>query len=141
MPTVNEVAPLTLHSPPDNVNTVHDYIQRVWLASPDLDAMDKLEFETALVELAANIIEHSNEGGGVEGNLNITIHPDRIRCDITDTSEPSNVALGARHMPEEYAESGRGIAFIQRLVDVLQYERRDGENFWMIEKLRERHGA
>jgi serine/threonine-protein kinase RsbW len=141
MPTVSDPAPLALHSPPDNVNTVHDYIQRVWLASPELDAMDKLKFETALVELAANIIEHSNDGGGVEGNLSITIHPDRIRCSITDTSDPSNIELDARQMPEAYAESGRGIAFIQRLVDVLHYERRNGENFWMIEKLRERHGA
>ena len=141
MPTVSESAPLALHSPPDDVDTVQDYIQRVWSESPELDSMDKLKFETALVELAANIIKHSNDGGGVEGSLSITIHPDRIRCDITDTSEASNIALDTRQMPGEFAESGRGIAFIQRLVDVLHYERRGGENLWMIEKLRERHGA
>jgi serine/threonine-protein kinase RsbW len=127
---------LTLHSPPDDLDTVQDYIQRVWSASPDLDSMDKMKFETALVELAANIIKYSNEGQGVDGSVSITVDEHRIRCSITDTAEASDVPLGTRAMPGLDAESGRGIAFIQRLVDVLHYERRDGGNLWMIEKVR-----
>jgi serine/threonine-protein kinase RsbW len=130
-------ATLELHSPPDDLDTVHDYIQRVWTEHPDLDDMDKLMFETALVELAANIIQHANGGRGVEGTLSIAVTEERIRCEITDSSGASNVALAAREMPDEAAESGRGIAFIQRLVDVLHYERRNATNMWMIEKIRE----
>jgi serine/threonine-protein kinase RsbW len=132
---------LVLHSPPDDLDTVQDYIQRVWSSEPGLDAMDKLKFETALVELAANIIGHSNSGRGVEGNLSITIDDERIRALITDSSSPNSVDLGPRAMPDELAESGRGIAFIQRLVDVLHYERRGGENHWLIEKRRESASA
>jgi serine/threonine-protein kinase RsbW len=132
---------LVLHSPPDDLDTVQDYIQSVWSTTPGVDEMDKLKFETALVELAANIISHANGGRGVEGNLSITIDDDRIRGLITDSSGASNVELGHREMPDELAESGRGIAFIQRLVDVLHYERRDGENLWLIEKRRERADA
>jgi serine/threonine-protein kinase RsbW len=132
---------LVLHSPPDDLDTVQDYIQRVWSTAPGVDEMDKLKFETALVELAANIISHANGGHGVEGNLSITIDDERIRGLITDSSGASEVELGRRAMPDEMAESGRGIAFIQRLVDVLHYERRDGENLWLIEKRRERTEA
>jgi serine/threonine-protein kinase RsbW len=131
---------LELHSPPDDVDTVHDYIQRVWSTAPELDAMDKLKIETAVVELAANIIAHANGGDAVQGKVSLTVDDESIRCRITDTARASEVDLGDRDMPDELAESGRGIAFIQRLVDVLHYERRDGENVWVIEKRREQAG-
>ncbi|WP_411700100.1 ATP-binding protein [Conyzicola sp.] len=130
--------PLALRCPPDDLDTVHDYIQRVWAASPELDAMDRLKFETALIELAANVIQHSNGGNGVVGTLSIAVDADRIRGSLADVSAPSEVDLADRDMPGEFAESGRGIAFIQRLVDAFHYERRQGENLWMIEKMRER---
>jgi serine/threonine-protein kinase RsbW len=53
--------PLALSCPPDDIDTVQDYVQRVWAAAPDLDSMDKLKFETAIVELAANVIQHADE--------------------------------------------------------------------------------
>lgn len=127
---------LALRCPPDDLDTVQDYIQRVWAAWPGLDALDKLKFETALVELAANVLQHADDGRDVRGSVSITIDDERIRCSITDTSSACDVALQPKEMPDEFAESGRGIAFIQRLVDVLHYERRDGQNLWLIEKLR-----
>jgi serine/threonine-protein kinase RsbW len=128
---------LVLRCPPDDLDTVQDYVQRVWASAPELDSMDKLKFETAIVELAANVIQHSNDGNGVAGSLTITVDGERIRGTVRDSSSASSVELERRDMPDEFAESGRGIAFIQRLVDVLHYERRDGENLWVIEKVRE----
>jgi len=133
--------PLALRCPPDDINTVHDYVQRVWDSAPDLDSMDKLKFETAIVELAANVIQHADDGDGVRGTVVVTVDGDRIRGSVTDTACASTVALEPREMPDQSAESGRGIAFIQRLVDVLHYERRDGENLWMIEKIRQSPGS
>jgi serine/threonine-protein kinase RsbW len=130
-----------LRCPPDDLDTVQDYVQRVWASAPELDSMDKLKFETAIVELAANVIQHSNHGDGVAGSLTITIDGERIRGTVRDSSAASSVELERRDMPDELAESGRGIAFIQRLVDVLHYERRGGENLWVIEKVRETAGS
>jgi len=39
-------------------------------------------------------------------------------------------------MPAELAESGRGMALIQALVDDLHYERVGDRNLWSIEKKR-----
>ena len=39
-------------------------------------------------------------------------------------------------MPEELAESGRGIALIQALVDELEYVRSGSSNHWRISRSR-----
>ena len=127
---------LVLNSPADDINTVHDYIARVWAEHDDLDEMDRLRFETAIIELAANVIQHGDNGNGVSAEVVITVDDEVIHGRITDSSEAGRVELALRDMPDEMAESGRGIAFIQRLVDVLHYERRADENVWMIEKRR-----
>lgn len=127
---------LTLRTPADDVNAVHAYIERIWALHPDLDTMDRLRFETALIELAANVIKHADDGKSIVADISITIDSDYIHGRITDSSPAVKVDLTRREMPDGDAESGRGIAFIQRLVDVLHYERRDDENLWMIEKRR-----
>lgn len=127
---------LVISSPEDDINTVHDFVARVWSEHEDLDAMDRLRFETALIELAANVIQHGANGGGIVAELTITVTNDLVRALITDHSESSHVDLSMQDMPDEYAESGRGIAFIQRLVDVFHYERQEDTNHWMIEKRR-----
>lgn len=135
MPTVNDET-LTLHSPPGDVNTVHEYIERIWAARPDLDPVDRVSFETALIELATNVIQHADDGNGVQAVVSITVTEHHIRGCISDMSMAADVNLAMREMPDEYEESGRGIAIIQRLVDVLHYERRDDENLWVVEKRR-----
>lgn len=127
---------LTLRTPADDVNAVHAYIERIWALHPDLDPMDRLRFETALIELAANVIKHADDGKSIVADISIVIDSDYIHGRITDSSPAVKVDLTRREMPDGDAESGRGIAFIQRLVDVLHYERRDDENLWMIEKRR-----
>ena len=127
---------LTLRSPADDINVVHAYIERVWSRHPDLDRMDRLRFETALIELAANVIQHADDGNGIVADVSIEIDDEYIRGHISDSSPAGKVDMAMRAMPDEHAESGRGIAFIQRLVDVFHYERRDDENLWMIQKRR-----
>lgn len=127
---------LTLRSPADDLNVVHAFIEGVWSQYPDLDTMDKLRFETALIELAANVIQHADDGNGIVADISITIDATYIRGHISDSSPAVKVELALREMPDEFDESGRGIAFIQKLVDVLHYERRENENLWMIQKRR-----
>ena len=127
---------LTLRTPADDINVVHAYIERIWALHPDLDVMDKLRFETALIELAANVIQHADDGKSIVADVSIVIDSDYIHGRISDSSPAVKVDLTRREMPDGDAESGRGIAFIQRLVDVLHYERRDEENLWVIEKRR-----
>jgi serine/threonine-protein kinase RsbW len=128
--------PLTLRSPADDINVVHAYIERIWAEHDDLDMMDRLRFETALIELAANVIQHADDGNGIVADIAIEVDGESIRGTISDSSPAGKVDMAMREMPDELAESGRGIAFIQRLVDVFHYERRDDLNLWVVQKRR-----
>jgi serine/threonine-protein kinase RsbW len=123
---------LKMSSPPDDVDTVHDLLETVWTDSPAIELEDRFSFETALIELASNVMRHAHDGSGVSCVLTIETFPDRIEATLSDTGEPGEVHLAERDMPDVLAESGRGIPLIQALVDELRYDRTDGLNRWYI---------
>jgi len=49
-------------SPPDDVDTVHDLLAVVWDGAPTVSAGDRMRFETALIELASNVMRHADAG-------------------------------------------------------------------------------
>jgi serine/threonine-protein kinase RsbW len=125
---------VSLHftTPPDDLNSVHDFLEGVLESAPGIDDLDRMAFETALVELVGNVIQHADGGGGTTCALTVHIEGGRLRAELTDSAEAGGVRLVGRSMPDELDESGRGIPFIQALVDTLEY-RRDGEqNVWTI---------
>jgi serine/threonine-protein kinase RsbW len=123
---------LSLSTPPDDLDTVHRMLEGVWSASTDVPALDRVAFETALIELAANVLRHADDGSGVTCALEVLVSGDRIEATLTDSGTPGNVRLVGRAMPDEDAESGRGIPIIQALVDDLDYARVGGLNRWRI---------
>jgi serine/threonine-protein kinase RsbW len=127
---------LTLRSPADDIDVVHAFYARVCDGHLGLDEIDRFRFETALIELASNVIQHADDGNGIIADILLEITSDTIRATITDSSPAGEVEISLRAMPDELDEHGRGIAFIQRLVDELHYERRGAENIWRIEKRR-----
>jgi serine/threonine-protein kinase RsbW len=128
---------LKLSSPPGDVNNVHDFVEVELSRHPDLDDLDRMKFLTALIELASNVIQHADTGSGVTCTLVLRVDDESIQAQLSDSSEVGGIKLVTGSMPEdELAESGRGIAFIQALVDDLHYERMDGRNVWSITKKR-----
>ena len=128
-------------SPPADVDSVHDFLETVWVDHPDIDEMDKMAFETALIELASNVFQHADTGSGVTCVLSVRADDDRLQADLSDTSEIGGVTFVRAELPDDMAESGRGLAFIQMLVDDLRYERVEGRNIWSISKNRQPTGA
>lgn len=126
---------LRLTTPPANVNDVHDFVIAELDRHPDLNPMDRMVFVTALVELATNVIQHADTGFGVTCTFSLRVGQDCIEAELSDTAEDGGIKLVARGMPDdELAESGRGIALIQALVDDLRYERVGDRNLWSITK-------
>jgi serine/threonine-protein kinase RsbW len=130
---------LVFDSPPDDVNTVHDFLASVWAEHQSVTDEDRMAFELALVELTSNVIEHAADGEGVSCSLVIDIVDDQISAYLSDTAEPGSISLAGRTMPDEMAESGRGLALVQMLVDHLGYDRVDQSNLWTIRKTRSPH--
>jgi serine/threonine-protein kinase RsbW len=121
-------------SPPDDVDTVHDLLARVWDDSPAVSAGDRMRFETALIELASNVMRHADAGQGVSCTLTIDVTEDGIEARLRDNGRPGDIELSRIEMPDEEAESGRGLALIHSLVDEVEYRRAADENHWRIRK-------
>ncbi len=127
---------LTLQSPPDDVYAVHALVAGLWDDRPDVGALDRMAFETALIELASNVIEHADTGQGVTCIVSVTVDDGVMSARLRDGSEPGDFRLTAREMPGADAESGRGLAMVQMLCDELTYERVGGENVWSVRRTR-----
>lgn len=127
---------LRFNTPADDVDTVQDFLEALWEEHDDVAALDRMAFETAIAELAANVIQHADGGSGVTCVLTVDIEADGLRATLKDTAEAGGFALRTVEMPDVLAEDGRGIALIQALVDDLAYDRVDGVNRWTISRRR-----
>lgn len=130
-------ANLVFSSPPDDVDAVHEFLETVWAKNPDVSEFDRMAFETALIELASNVLQHASGEGGVTCVLSVTADENGLAASLADTADAGGIVLLNREMPDELSESGRGIALIQALVDDLRYERVDERNVWTITRARE----
>lgn len=125
---------MMMTTPPDDVDRVHEFLEHVWHDVPTIGMMDRFGFETALIELAANIIRHADNGEGLECTVRVETRDKVIIAMLTDTGVSGNIYLGEREMPDELDESGRGLLLIKALVDELHYERFGDRNRWRISK-------
>ena len=119
---------------PEVLESVHELLERAWAAHSDVSAADRMCVETALVEVAANIVEHA---GGSELALDVEIHPDRVQAAFRDTGAAFEGDLDAAGLPDdELSERGRGLALARALLDEVRYERVEGTNRWWLVRLR-----
>lgn len=131
---------LVLRTPPgDGVSVVHAALEELWDQSPGLAAWDRMSFETALIELTSNVLQHSGSTGDVVCVVDISITDSEMRAVLSDQGGEAPADITApREMPGEWAEAGRGIPFIQALVTEFDYRRVDDRNVWSIMRTRRR---
>ncbi|TCL80129.1 MULTISPECIES: ATP-binding protein [unclassified Rathayibacter] len=125
---------LAFRTPPDDIELVHDLLDSLFGECADVGARDRMEFETALVELVSNVIQHAVSTTAVLCRLVVSVDDEALRAELVDTADPPGVDTGPREMPDAFAESGRGIALIQALVTAFDYERTASRNLWSIRK-------
>lgn len=123
---------LQLQAPPDNVDAVHSLLETVWAHDLIVSGSDRLRFETALIELASNVLQHANTGAGVTCNLQLQISAEQIVATLRDSGASAVTGIPHAGMPDELAEGGRGLPLIHALVDELDYQRDGDINQWRI---------
>ncbi|HEY4898999.1 MAG TPA: ATP-binding protein [Candidatus Nanopelagicaceae bacterium] len=121
-----------MFSPPSTLDEVHELLLTVWEKSPEVSLENQIRFETALIELVSNVFRHADTGDGVACSLKIDITDMHIEAQLRDTGEPGDFKLIEATMPDEFSESGRGIALIQAVVDEFTYEQEGEHNIWKI---------
>lgn len=123
---------LLFRTPPDSVEVVHAMLAELWEERADVDDMDRFAFETALIELAGNVIQHASSSTAILCELGVTVTDDQLRAVLTDSADPPGVDTSPREMPDALSESGRGLALIQALVTSFEYERSSSRNVWSL---------
>ena len=118
--------------PPDDVDAVHNLLNSVWVDRPKVTDADRYSFDTAIVELTSNVIRHGDTGSGISCSITINVDHDRIEATLVDTGKIAKVELADVAMPDELAESGRGIPLIKALVGAISYTRDGDLNRWQI---------
>jgi serine/threonine-protein kinase RsbW len=119
-------------SPPDSVDLVHELLSSVWADAPAITMKDRFSFETALVELASNVVRHADSGYGISYAITVQLLDDRIEATLIDSGERTRVEHTESDMPDVLSESGRGIPLIKALVDHLSFDRDGNFNRWQI---------
>lgn len=140
---MNNDKPLQVHelhacADPDCLAKVYRLLEDMWAGSPDISGTDRVMFETAVIEIAGNIIQHGVGGGEgpVNCNLTLKLYADRLEAHFKDDGLSTHVDIDAAAMPDAFAESGRGLALAKAAVDVLSYERTNGANHWTLSRTR-----
>ena len=128
------ISRITLTSTEQGLEDVHAQLEQVWEQSPHVKLIDRVSFETALIEMVSNVFQHAESDMSPLCTVTIKTFPDRVECNVVHGGPAKEVQLTGRTMPDEHAESGRGILLIQALVSELHYTREGDYNHWYIMK-------
>jgi serine/threonine-protein kinase RsbW len=118
---------------PESLNLLHDLLERVGSDHPDLSAGDLMLFETAVIEVAGNVVEHGRPPGVVSWSFRLSVLPDRLEGQLSDSGEEYPGGTWGTTMPDDLLqEDGRGLALATAVLDTLKYERVAGANQWTM---------
>lgn len=124
---------------PASLDLLHALMERVAADHPGVAAEDMMLLETAVVEIAGNVIDHGRPAGSVLWAFRLAVHEDRLECLLSDTAQPVDLAPGGATLPEDpESEDGRGLAIAEALLDDLEYARVGEGNVWRMVRRRER---
>jgi serine/threonine-protein kinase RsbW len=117
------------------IEAIHNELDALWDDASFVPDMDRMTFATAVIEAAANIVQHALPVAEkpVEIDVDISVRPTRLiaRVSAHNAREPFADDMQAS-MPDSEAESGRGLALIEALVTTVTFERQDGTNTWIL---------
>jgi serine/threonine-protein kinase RsbW len=133
---------------PETLNLLHDLLESVATQHPEVSVEDLMLFETAVIEIAGNVVRHARPQGQVLYEFCLRVQPDRLAATLSDAGE---AAFAGASMPveteptgddeddaalAELPESGRGLDLARAALDELRYTREDGRNVWHMMRLR-----
>lgn len=113
---------------------VHALVAELWTRAPDVQQRDRLRFETAVIEVAGNIVEHG--GNGVRLALRLSTRRDAVEATFCDTGEPVDLDEVTSELSDPFAETGRGLALARAAADDVGYARTDTTNHWWVRTAR-----
>lgn len=132
-----ETYTLTGLAVPEGLDDLHDLVERIAKEHTSVPTADLMLFETAVIEIAGNVVEHGQPAGRVHWTFSLSVLPDRIEAVLSDDglafmNTGPTPGVKAPEMPDSLAEGGRGLALAGQVLDALDYHRVDDANHWRL---------
>jgi len=117
----------------DHLEAVHDALARFWsLLEEGPDQRWRLLFETAVAEIAANIVEHARPPFFT---MRLRVGTGCVIAEFSDSGRGWDGPRGpAAVLDDLSAERGRGLTLAEAAVDEVAYERQGLVNHWRLVK-------
>lgn len=122
---------------PEAIDAVHAELDAVWEDASFVPDLDRMTFATAVIEAAGNVVQHAvpESAAPVELGVDICIREISLRAKVSAFGAASPCAYDSEHgLPDDEAESGRGMALIRALVTTVTFLRQDGTNCWVLSR-------
>lgn len=119
----------------ESVDTVQDRFGAWWDTLGIDDPRPRFALETALAEIAANIVEHTkrtDREAGRRYTVELEADDRELVAVLTDNGRPADVDLAAVTMADVDEESGRGLALAMAALDRLEHRHERGHNVWTL---------
>ncbi|GAA4195436.1 hypothetical protein GCM10022288_32330 [Gryllotalpicola kribbensis] len=116
---------------PEQLDAVHTLLAEAAADHPELDPIDVMLFETAVIEIANNVVEYGRPEGEVRWKFTIRVRPEEIEAELDDTGQTFTPSHG-QGMPGEDAEGGRGLPLAEAVLDKIEFNRLADTNHWLM---------
>ncbi|SBN62454.1 serine/threonine-protein kinase RsbW [Curtobacterium sp. 9128] len=119
----------------ESLDTVQDRFAAWWDTLGIDDVRLRFALETAVAEIAANIVEHTlrtDQEAGRRYSVELAETEHAVTAVLRDNGRPADVDLSAVTMADVDAESGRGLALAIAALDRLEHRHEDGHNVWTL---------
>lgn len=119
----------------ESLDEVQDRFGVWWDALGTDDVRLRFGLETAVAEIAANIVEHTrrtDREAGRRYTVELDATDDEVIAVLTDNGLPADVDLAAVTMADVDEESGRGLALAIAALDRLEHRHEGGHNVWTL---------
>ncbi|WP_420366535.1 ATP-binding protein [Curtobacterium sp. L3-7] len=119
----------------ESLDTVQDRFASWWDDLGIDDVRLRFALETAVAEIAANIVEHTrrtDQEAGRRYSVELDATEHAVTAVLRDNGRPADVDLSAVTMADVDAESGRGLALAIAALDRLEHRHEDGHNVWTL---------
>jgi serine/threonine-protein kinase RsbW len=121
---------------PESLDRLHALMDRVRSEHQEVDATELMLFETAIVEIHGNVVQHGQPQGKVLYAFDLEVCTDQLVGSLADNGEAVPDLSGRSGLVGEDAESGRGLQLARAALDDLRFTRHNDRNNWQMVKRR-----
>ena len=129
--TDQHTAVLETTTGPETLAALQEMLDGVYAAHDVPDSV-RMSMDLAVGEVGANIIEHAAAGASVSLRAEVIVSGSAVTTTLIDGGKPARIDLSKVGLPDELAESGRGLAIALAVLDELSYRRDEAGNRWTL---------